>query len=100
MLGRALEAHAEAEILLPHQAAMLARAAVDDHEAPGQLHGNDEFKAGAATREIDDLAIDGGCLRVENELTGLRDETARPDTRISAVLYVAVFCHGAASQSP
>ena len=105
MLGRgacrtaaALETNAEAQLFLPNQAAMLSRAAVHDHEAAGELRGNQEFETGAATRNIDDLAIDGGRLRVENELAGLRDETARPDTRVTAVLYFASFSHDIANK--
>ena len=77
---------------------MLARAAMYDHEVTGELRGNQEFEAGAATRNIDDLAIDGRRLRIENELAGLRDETARPDTRVSAVLYFASFNHDIANK--
>ena len=79
---------------------MLARAAMYDHEAMGELRGNQEFEAGAATRNIDDLAIDGRRLRIENELAGLRDETARPDTRVTAVLYFASFNHDIANKPP
>src|SRR5712691_12747025 len=90
----ALESDAEAQVFLPHQAAVLARPAVDDHEAPGQPGGSEKFEAGAAAREIHDLAIDGGHLRVEDELAGLRDQAARPDARISAIFDFAIFDHG------
>src|SRR5712691_6465397 len=96
----ALESDAEAQIFLPHQAAMLARPAVDDHEAPRQRGGSEKLEAGAATRQIHDLAIDGGRLRVEDQLAGLRDRTARPDTRISAIFDFAIFDHGITREPP
>src|SRR5436190_17919855 len=97
--GGYLETNAEAQVLLPHQAAIFARAAMNDHETPGKLGGLDEFEAGAAAGNIDDLATDAGRPRIKDQEGSLGDPPARPDAQTPAILYFAMFHHGAASKA-
>src|SRR5262249_44134912 len=94
------ERDAEAAPGLPHHQALPAGRSVHQLEPLGKLDAAAHFETGAAGGDVEDAAIDGGHLGVDNDLAHPRGQARRPNADKSAVLAHFPTCSGADTAAP